>query len=447
MSRLRRRSALLTSIKAWSPAEKALALTSAFTLVGLPVLTTTAWAAWQDSPKTVLDEAWQIVHRSYVDPEFNQVDWMQERQALLGQEYSSRDAAYAALKGTLAKLDDPYTRFMTPEEFQAFSSQTSGQLVGVGMQLSVDPETQVLTVVQPIEGSPAMAADIQPGDHIVQINGASTQGMTVEAAASQIRGEAGTTVDLLMQRNDMAPFTVTLTRARIDLPVVHSALREAEGQRIGYIRLSEFNAQSADQMERAIKGLEEQQVDGYVLDLRNNPGGILAQAIAIARMWIDDGAIVRTVDRDSHAEETIANRTAITDKPLVVLVNGNSASASEVVTGALKDDHRATVVGTQTFGKALVQSVNRLRDGSGLNVTIAHYYTPSGADINHRGITPDVVAESPEAAQKDLWMNPDRLGTEQDSQYVTALGQLQEAIAATATPAVTQSHPAGLPHL
>ncbi len=437
MPQLRRRFALTSKIAAWSPVEKALALTSTLTLVGLPVLTTAAWATWQDSPKSVLDEAWQIVHRSYVDPTFNHVDWVQERQTLLGQEYTSPAAAYASLEDLLAKLDDPYTRFMTPEEFQAFSSQTSGQLVGVGMRLSLEPETEALMVVQPIEGSPAMAANVQPGDYILQINGTSTQGMTVEAAASLIRGEADTTVDLLMQRNDTAPFSLSLTRARIDLPVVTSALQETEGQRVGYLRLNEFNAQSAEQMERAIKSLEQQKVDGYVLDLRNNPGGILGQAIAIARMWIDEGAIVRTVDRVGQAEEISANRTALTDKPLVVLVNGNSASASEVLTGALQDDHRATVVGTQTFGKALVQSVNRLRDGSGLNVTIAHYYTPSGADINHKGIAPNVVAESPEATQQDLWMHPDRIGTDQDSQYVAAIDQLRGAIAARSS---TQAH-------
>ncbi len=430
MPRFRYRASLTTAIAAWSPTEKVLALTAASTLVGLPLLTTAAWATWQDSPKAVLDEAWQIVDQSYVDTNFNQVDWTQERQSLLGQEYTSREAAYASLKEALAKLDDPYTRFMTPEEFQAFSNQTSGQLVGVGMQLSLDPETEALMVVQPIEGSPAMAADVQPGDRILQIDGTSTQGLAVETAASQIRGEAGTTVELLMQRNDTAPFTVTLTRARIEVPVVYSAVRESAGQPVGYIRLSEFSAQSAAQMEHAIRSLEQQQVQGYVLDLRNNPGGILDQAIAIAQMWLDEGAIVRTVDRDGHAEQMTANHRAITQKPLVVLVNGNSASASEVLTGALQDDQRATVVGTQTFGKALVQSVHRLHDGSGLNVTIAHYYTPSGADINHRGIAPDVVAAPPEAAQRELWMNPDQLGTEQDSQYVTALSQLQQSIAA-----------------
>jgi carboxyl-terminal processing protease len=428
MSHPRRRFPFMPKLAHWSPTEKALALTSTFALVGLPVLTTTAWANWQDSPKAVLDEAWQIVDHTYVDPNFNQVDWIAERQTLLGQEYTSKEAAYTALEELLAELGDPYTRFMTPEEFRAFTNQTNGQLVGVGIQLTLDPDTQTLTVVQPIEDSPAIAADIQPGDRILQIDGTTTRDMTVEDAANLIRGKVGTTVDLLMQRHDTAPFTVTLSRARIDVPVVHSALRESDGQRIGYLRLSEFNAHAADQMKNAIEGLESQQVQGYVLDLRNNPGGRLDQAIAIARMWLDEGAIVRTVDRDGNDEQVTANQTAITDQPLVVLVNGNSASASEVLTGALQDDQRATVVGTQTFGKALVQSVNPLKDGSGLNVTIAHYYTPSGADINHKGITPDVVSESPLEAQRELWTHPDRLGTEQDSQYVSALDQLQTVI-------------------
>jgi carboxyl-terminal processing protease len=439
MPNLRHRFPFMPSVSAWSTTEKALAVTSTLSLVGLPILTTAAWATWQDSPKAVVDEAWQIVNEDYVDPGFNQVDWLEERQTLLGQDYTSKEAAYEALKESLAKLDDPYTRFMTPEEFHAFSNQTSGQLVGVGIQLSLNPDTEKLTVVQPIADSPAMAANIQPGDLILQVDGESTEGWTVEEAANRIRGKAGTDVDLLLQRDDAEPFTVTLTRARIDVPVVHSAVREADGQRIGYIRLSEFNAISAEQMEKAIQSLEDQQVEGYVLDLRNNPGGILSQAIEIARMWLNEGAIVRTVDRDGHDEEMLANRTALTDKPLVVLVNGNSASASEVLTGALQDDYRAKVVGTQTFGKALVQSVNHLKDGSGLNVTIAHYYTPSGADINHKGITPDVVSESPEEAQRELMMHPDRLGTEQDSQYVAALEQLQQAIASTPAPQASLS--------
>lgn len=429
MSKPNRRTALSRKIATWTPRERALVLTSALALVGIPVLAPLAQATWQDSPKATLDQAWQIVDHDYVDPNFNNVDWQQVRQELLSQDYTSRDAAYTALRDALKQLDDPYTRFMDPQEFQAFTNQTNGELVGVGIRLTVNPDTQVLTVVQPIPDSPAIEAGIQPDDQILQVDGTSTQDLSVEEAAAMIRGKAGTTVDLLIHRNDTAPFVVTLTRQPINVPVVTSAVRQEDGHAVGYIRLSEFNAHSAEEMQTAIKDLSAQSVDGFVLDLRNNPGGRLDQAIAIARMWLEKGDIVRTVDRDGNAEQAKANRTALTDLPLVVLVNGNSASASEILTGALKDDQRATVVGTQTFGKALVQSVNPLNDGSGLNVTIAHYYTPSGADINHRGITPDVEVTTSEDAQKELWLHPDQLGTSQDQQYVQAITQLNHQIA------------------
>lgn len=424
MSKSSRRQFFLQRLAAWSLRHRTLALGSALALIGATIATPIAHATWQESPKATLDEAWQIIDREYVDPDFNQVDWLQVRQSLLSQDYTSPEAAYEALRDALEQLADPYTRFMDPEEFQAFANQTSGELVGVGMQLAVNPDTNALMVVQPIENSPALAAGIQPGDLIRRIDATSTQDMAVAEAASLIRGEAGTTVTLLIERGDTAPFEVTLTRARIDLPVVRSAVRTEAGRQIGYIRLSEFSAHAAEQMRAAITELEDQSVDGFVLDLRNNPGGMLDQAIVIARMWLDQGDIVRTVDREGHAEQASANGTAITDLPLVVLVNGSSASASEIVSGALQDNQRATIVGSQTYGKALVQSVNPLSDGSGLNVTIAHYYTPSGEDINHRGITPDVVVDLSEDAQKDLAMNPDRWGTDQDVQYMQAVNQL-----------------------
>ncbi|MBD0268827.1 MAG: PDZ domain-containing protein [Cyanobacteria bacterium Co-bin8] len=404
---------------------KALLLTSSLAFVSIAALAPIARAALQDSPKATLDQAWQIINREYVDPDFNQVDWEQVRQTLLSPNYSSQEEAYAALREALQQLNDPYTRFMSPTEFQAFQNQTRGELVGVGMRLALDGDTETLMVVQPIENSPALEAGVQAGDLILQIDGTPTQGMTVEAAADLIRGEAGTPVQMLLQRNDTAPFVMTLTRAKIDVPVVHSAVRREGGHSVGYIRLSQFNAHSAEQMQRAITSLQNQQVDGFVLDLRNNPGGRLDQAIAIARMWISEGDIVRTVDRNGSARQIAADGTALTELPLTVLVNGNSASASEILAGALQDDHRATVVGTQTFGKALVQSVNPLGDGSGLNVTIARYFTPSGSDINHRGIAPDVVVDASEDEQKELWSHPERLGTGEDVQYSQAIEQLQ----------------------
>ncbi|HEY9761220.1 MAG TPA: S41 family peptidase [Trichocoleus sp.] len=433
MSRPRRFASLLQGLSSLSSGQGVLAVAFTLALIGAPTLPTLARPTLlQNSPKATLDEAWQIVNREYVDPEFNQVDWQEVRHSLLSPSYTSPDEAYTALREALKQLNDPYTRFMSPTEFQEFRDQSSGELVGVGMQLMLDSDTERLTVVQPIENSPALKAGVRSGDRILQINDTSTEGMTVETAASMIRGEAGTEVNLVFQRDSGAPYTLTLTRARIDVPVVHSALRTEGQHRVGYIRLSEFNAHSANQMRQAITKLEEQQVDGFVLDLRNNPGGRLDQAIAIARMWLDKGDIVRTVDREGDTEQAKANGSALTDRPLVVLVNGNSASASEILAGALKDDHRARVVGTQTFGKALVQAVHPLSDGSGLNVTIARYFTPSGLDINHRGIAPDITVDSSEEEQKDLWTHPDRLGTAQDLQYVQALSQLSDQLA-TAT--------------
>jgi len=386
-------------------------------------------AALQDSPKAVLDEAWQIVHREYVDGSFNKVNWQAERQKLLDKNYSSRQDAYAALRKTLEKLEDPYTRFMDPKQYEALSNQTSGEVSGVGLRLEVNDKTKQLTVVEPIENSPASRAGIQSGDRILSINGKSTQGMKVEDASALIRGEIGTKVSLEIQR-EAQNLSLALTRARIELPTVRYSLRQDSKSRIGYIRLNEFSSHAADQMRKAIRDLAKQNVDGYVLDLRGNPGGLLQASIEISRMWIDQGAIVKTVDRKGKDEEMAANQTAITKLPLVVLVDGNSASSSEILTGALKDNGRATIVGTQTFGKALVQSVHSLGDGSGLAVTIAHYYTPKGTDISHKGIAPDVKVELTEADQKRLAADPKLVATMQDPQYANAVTQLEKIILA-----------------
>lgn len=388
-------------------------------------------AALQDSPKAILDEAWQIVNREYVDESFNRVNWQAERQVLLDKQYSSRQEAYAALRKSLEKLDDPYTRFMDPKQYEALSNQTAGEVSGVGIRLEVNEKTKALTVVEPIENSPAIRAGIQSGDHILSINGKPTKGMSVEDASNLIRGEVGTKVSLEIRR-EATPnsFTVSLMRARIELPTVRYSVKQEGNTRIGYIRLNEFSAHAAEQMRRAIQELTAQKVSGFVLDLRGNPGGLLQASIEISRMWMDQGAIVRTVDRRGRDEEVSANQTALTKLPLVVLVDGNSASSSEILTGALKDNGRATIVGSQTFGKALVQSVHNLADGSGLAVTIAHYYTPKGTDISHKGIDPDVKIDLTEGDQKKLSSDPKLLATLQDPQYAKAVSELEKIILA-----------------
>ncbi len=400
-------------------------LISAGTTLLLPTFQPAALAELQDSPKAIVDEAWQIVNRDYVDNTFNRVNWQETRQQLLSRDYTSKEQAYKAIEAALESLQDPYTRFMDPEQFKALRSQTAGELSGIGIRLKVDEQTNVLTVVEPIENSPASKAGVQSGDRLLEIDGKSTQGMSVEVASKLIRGDAGTQVRLRLSRSGRGEFELQLSRAQIELPTVYHYLRQEGNNRIGYIRLADFSSHAASQMRRAINDLTRKGVDAFVLDLRGNPGGLLYASIEISRMWMDQGAIVRTVDRVGKGEEVRANRTALTNLPLAVLVDGNSASSSEILTGALKDNRRAIVVGSQTFGKALVQSVHSLSDGSGLAVTIAHYYTPNGTDISQKGITPDVVVSLNDDQRQFLGRNPDLIGTQQDPQYSKAVATLQ----------------------
>jgi carboxyl-terminal processing protease len=396
----------------------------------VPSLQSNAQAAFHNSPKAVLDEAWQIVNREYVDTNFNQVDWQAIRQELLSREYSSSEEAYAALRRALERLNDPYTRFLDPKQFRALTNQTAGELSGIGIRLQLDAATQRLTVVEPIENSPASAAGIQTGDQILAIDGRSTEGMTVEQASQLIQGEAGTQIVLRIERSGRSAFDQRLTRARIAVPNVSYALRDEGNHQIGYIRLTEFSSHAPDQMRRAIRTLLDQGADGFVLDLRGNPGGLLQASIDISRMWLENGAIVQTVNRTGHSDQINANRTSLTELPLAVLVDENSASSSEILTGALRDNNRAVVVGTQTFGKALVQSVHSLSDGSGLAVTVAHYYTPDGTDISQRGITPDIAVSFTEQERRVLAGDQSLIGTAVDPYYRQAVDALQVSIAA-----------------
>jgi carboxyl-terminal processing protease len=401
----------------------AIASTALFSVFG------TAWcrsvrAALQDSPKAVVDQVWQLVDREYVDGKFNQQNWLAIRQSLLNRNYTSREEAYTAIREAMQKLGDPYTRFMDPKQYEALTSQTSGEVSGIGIRMELNEKTKTLTVVEAIDNSPALKAGVKSGDEIIAIDGKLTKSMKVEDASKLIRGKAGTPVTLKLARQGKTAFDLKLTRATIEVPTVRYTLKQEGSRKIGYIRLREFSAHASDQMRRAIRDLNAQNVNGYVLDLRGNPGGLLQASIEIARMWMDDGAIVKTVDRVGSTDESKANRTSLTKQPLAVLVDGNSASASEILTGALKDNKRAVVVGSQTFGKALVQSVHELADGSGVAITIAHYYTPKGTDINHKGITPDIKLDLTEAQQRQLASNPNLVGTTNDPQYAKALAAL-----------------------
>lgn len=397
----------------------------------------------EDNPKAVIDEMWQIVNNEFVDKGFNQVEWEEKRQELLSCDYTNHKQAYKAIQKALKWLGDPYTRFLTPDDFATLTSQTSGELSGVGVRLTFDKRTSQLYVVEAVKSSPAARAGIKKGDRIIRINGKPTALMTLEQARDAIQGELGTDVSLQLSRNDNKKvFQVTLTRAQIEIASVSYNLKQEAQLRIGYIRLDEFSSHAAEQMRNAIQYLGQKEVSGYILDLRGNPGGLLFASIDIARLWLKKGEIVMTVDRLGGDRHFLANGTSLTDLPLVVLVDEGSASASEILAGALKENGRAIVVGTTTYGKGTVQSVHSLSDGSGLAVTIARYYPPSGEDINQKGINPDIYLDLSMEKQIQLRNDPTLMGTHADPQYKGAIRVLKKNAPPVYLPTI--SEPVGL---
>ena len=377
--------------------------------------------AVSDSPKEVIDQVWQIVYRDYLDSSgaYSDTRWRQLRRSLLNKSYAGSGESYEAIRGMLASLEDPYTRFLDPKEFKEMQIDTSGELMGVGIQLSLDQQTKELIVVAPIEGTPASRAGVQPKDVIVSIDGASTRGMSTEDAVKLIRGPEGSEVVLGLRRQGSV-ISVPLTRARIEINAVKASVNTSlDGSTsVGYIRLKQFNANAAREMRAAIKSHENEGVQGYVLDLRSNPGGLLEASIDIARQWLNEGTIVSTRTREGIRDIRRATGSAITDKPMVVLIDQGSASASEILSGALQENDRAQLVGQKTFGKGLVQAVRGLADGSGMTVTVAKYLTPNGRDIHKNGIEPDVPSKFTEKELKDFTAQD--LGSSRDSQYRTA---------------------------
>jgi carboxyl-terminal processing protease len=384
-------------------------------------------AFFRESPKELIDEVWQLIDHEYVDETFNAQDWEAVRTEYLTQEYENSEAAYVAIREMLESLEDPYTRFMDPQEFRNMQIDTSGELTGVGIQITQDEESDEIVVVSPIEQTPAFEAGVRSGDVIVSIDGQSTEGMDLNTAVNLIRGPVNSEVKLILKRDEQT-LDFTLTRARIEIHPVRYVYQSGEDGGVGYIRLTQFSANAAAEMREAIQELEARDVTGYILDLRSNPGGLLYSSIDIAQMWLKEGKIVSTVNRQGVVDENVASNRALTDKPLVVLVDGGSASASEILSGALQDNKRAVLVGTKTFGKGLVQSVRGLADGSGVAVTIAKYLTPSGRDINKHGIDPDFVLELSDEDRELLSQNRDKIGTAEDPQYAKALELLTDVI-------------------
>ena len=367
-----------------------------------------------NSYKEVIDHVWQIVYRDFLDSsgKFQKSNWINLRKEVLSKTYSDSNEAYDAIRDMLSNLDDSYTRFLEPKEFNQMRIDTSGELTGVGIQIVKDKESDDLIIISPIEGTPAFDAGIKARDKILSIDNISTEGMNIEDAVKLIRGQRGTKVKLEILRGSQS-FFKTLSREKIEIKSVSSKVNQTKnGLSIGYVRIKQFNANASKETRDAIKDLETKKVAGYVLDLRSNPGGLLESSIDISRHFINKGVIVSTVSKDGLKETKKGNGQALTKKPLVVLVNEGSASASEIVSGAIKDNKRGKLVGKKTFGKGLVQSMRTLVDGSGLTVTVAKYLTPNGTDINKSGIIPDIEVR--------MNINPilqREIGTRKDKQY------------------------------
>ena len=346
--------------------------------------------AFAYTPQSLYDEAWRLVFSKYVDQTNNGQQWTKWRHKY-DNKLLTDDDAYVAIDTMLASLNDPYTRFLPPEEFAEEGSAISGTLKGIGVQISV--KDGKLLVIAPIEDTPAAKAGLKENDYILEINGKSTKGMTVKDAADNIRGEEGTYVKLLIRRAGVDK-VYEIQRTEIKLKAISTVppMKIPLNNRIGYIRLSTFmNKGTTAEFANALVQLGNK--EGYIIDLRSNPGGLLTNAIYISDMLLNGGTIVSTVDRDGYKEATRASKKVATNKPIVVLINGGSASASEILSGALKDNGRATLVGEKTFGKGLVQEINKLQGGSGLNITTQRYLTPNGTDIHKKGITPDYTVK------------------------------------------------------
>ncbi|MGF1575493.1 MAG: S41 family peptidase [Cyanophyceae cyanobacterium] len=369
-------------------------------IVMLTACQSTSAQAWSDGQKVVA-AAWSYVDKAYVDPSFNHQNWWGLRQRLLARDLSTPEATHAAIEEMLASLGDPFTRFLDRNRYDSLQTSTAGELSGVGLQIAINDDGQVI-IMTPMVGSPAEAAGILSGDQIIGVAGKPVQGWSLDDVAEALRGLPDTQIAITLARQDEV-VDVTLTRATIEInPVQASIIETQAGSPVAYIRLGQFNGHSAADMRAALTAAQQERVSAYILDLRNNPGGLLQAAIEIAGLWIPEGDIVQVMGRNGIVDSISASHQDLVQDPLVVLINGGSASASEVLAGALQDSGRAQLVGSRSFGKGLIQSLFDLPDGSGIAVTTAKYLTPSGHDINHEGIDPDItVLWSPVAREPD----------------------------------------------
>jgi len=314
------------------------------------------------------------------------------------EEVSSDTLMAGAIKGMVKSLNDPHSIYMDAKTFKEFMIETEGSFGGVGIVIGM--KDKLLTVIAPIEGTPGEKAGIKSGDQIIKIDGQDTKDMALDEAVNKIRGQEGSKIVLTLMRGQEVQ-DYTLTRSNIQIKTVAGKMLE---NNIGYIRLSMFNENTGNEFIRKLQELEKQGMKALVLDLRDNPGGLLNESVKVASQFVPKGPVVSVVTRDGQ-RETHTSNLETTKYPVVILVNGGSASASEIVAGAAQDTGAGTLVGTKTYGKGSVQTVVRLDEGSAIKLTIAKYLTPKDRSINGVGIEPDIVVELPESKDKDVQLD------------------------------------------
>ncbi|BEV36118.1 S41 family peptidase [Synechococcus sp. M16CYN] len=392
-------------------------------VIGLLLTPISRIQALSDSQKLVVD-SWQLINQAYWNPKrLEDVHWRRQRQRTLEKTIQSSEEAYAAIESMLAQIGDPYTRLLRPKDYAALKDSTNGSLSGVGLRLGPDDRQDQLIVISALDGSPAADADVMSGTRLLAVDGQEVESLGLEGAANALRGEIGTQVILTLQQGSSEPKELILERRNVDLRPVRTRRLRTESHTLGYLRVTQFTEGVPKQVSEALNELQEKEIEGLVLDLRNNSGGLVSSGLTVADDFLSGNAIVETRNREGITDTIQAGASTLYDGPMVTLVNGGTASASEILAGALQDSSRSVLLGNRTFGKGLIQTLTSLGDGSGLAITVAGYVTPSGRDIQNAGIEPDKFLSSPEplnpGGEGDRWLN-------EAEQWMTSLLALKD---------------------
>ena len=365
--------------------------------------------ALSDSKQFVLD-AWTLVNEGYYDPErLDEIQWKRIRQKTLQKQIETSDDAYSAIEDMLKPLEDPFTRILKPKDYELLKTSNFGsEINGVGLQLGKDELTEKIKVISTLAGSPAEEAGIISGDLIDKVDGISSSELGLANTASKLRGESGTKVLVQITSISNEIKEIDLERRSIDLRPVRTKRLRDDSHTIGYLRITQFSESVPKKIEEALKELKDKEVEGIILDLRNNSGGLVSSGIAVADSFLSEQPIVETKDRNGIKDAIISQKKTYFDGPMVTLVNKGTASASEILAGSLQDNKRSTLIGEQTYGKGLIQSLKSLGEESGIAITVASYLTPKGNNIQGKGIMPDKILDLPEAREygnsEDKWV-------------------------------------------